>query len=335
MEIANVIQARSAKMVCVIVCLFLAANVVSLAQETPVPDAPVPDTTSPNTIPSSGTDAAPEKLRTQNSFIVVLTGDPFAVPHNATDVLADFGVRQGGLVLGKGKRYDGEISNDPVAACKIIEDSKPAFGLVTPGFYFKHKAALHMDAKFEAARHSYSTEQFRLFTAEKNVTLEALAGKTIATSLALESDWLEKVVLGKRCVPVWKQSGELASALIQMSRGDKDAPSAVLCNRALCADVDATPNLRSALHAVYTSPELNHPFFVAFTNNLNPGEGALLETHVYLMNDDDAGQKILQHLGIDAWIELNTHLMESAEKALSSEERKEEHEVETPVPSEK
>lgn len=160
-----------------------------------------------------------------------------------------------------GKSVDGAsfarrgVRSQPDDALKLLQDKgKPvALAIVSPGFYFKHKAALKLTVLAEARRDDNDGEQYVLLGMDS--TDKYPQGATVATSLTADSDWLNKAVLPapKDAKPVvWKQYDNLFDAAYAMIDGEKDAPKYVLADRvslkAIVADTELKglkPGLKS------------------------------------------------------------------------------------------
>ncbi|MCB9931931.1 MAG: hypothetical protein H6841_00755 [Planctomycetes bacterium] len=123
------------------------------------------------------------------------------------------------------------VRNKPDESLKLFQDEKKpvAVAIVSPGFYFKHKATLKLTALAEATRGGKDGEQYTLVGAAE--MKEYPAGKKVATSMSADLDWLNKAVLrapaGAKPVE-WVQYDNLSDAAYEIIDEEDGAPDFVL-----------------------------------------------------------------------------------------------------------
>ncbi len=142
------------------------------------------------------------------------------------------------------------VRNKPDDALKLLKDEKlpVAAAIVSPGFYLAHKDTLKLTALGEARRGGFNGEQFVL---RGKARIEGYPyGKRVATNLAAEPDWLNKVVLpmpaGGRGKPVeWVHYNNLMDAGYEIADAEDEAPDFVLLDRVSAKVFDEDQDLKT------------------------------------------------------------------------------------------
>lgn len=166
-------------------------------------------------------------------LVVFKLGEKYATDKQAGEAIDDFTDYLDARVNGVDFERRG-VRNDPAEALKLFknEDEPVGVAIVSPGFYFTHKDDLKLKAIAEATRGGKDGEQYTLVGADK---LEGYpGGKRVATSMTLDKDWLDKVVLRRPedAEPVkWVQYDNLMDAGYAIIDGEDNAPDYVLVDR--------------------------------------------------------------------------------------------------------
>ncbi|MCG3149287.1 MAG: hypothetical protein PCFJNLEI_02747 [Verrucomicrobiae bacterium] len=189
-------------------------------------------------------------------FLFLKTGEKFATQEAAGPTVAELTQQLGG-------DFEPRIFNDPAKAIEYVAKSKPAAGIVTPGFYITYAKALGMTPLLEVKRHKIPVERYVLVT--KQAT-ELTAIKSVATALAAEQMYVMRVVLQNklgeelRLQPTLDEEG----AVFDLVEGGKSAADAVLLEEAAWEVLRADPELGAQVKAAFTSAELPGNLVVTF-----------------------------------------------------------------------
>ncbi|MCC7510574.1 MAG: hypothetical protein IT464_14525 [Planctomycetes bacterium] len=185
------------------------------------------------------------------------------------------------------------VRNSPTEALKLFKDDKQpvAVGIVSPAFYFTNKDALKLTALAEARRGNADGARYTLVGATKPEKYPE--GKRIATSLTIEKEWLNRVVMPapENAKPIqWVQYDNLFDAAYEIIDGEDDAPDFVLADsislQAMQKDVDL-----KVLKLGLQSELLPQDLVVEVDSRLGAAREALLKALTDL-DKTDAGKKV-------------------------------------------
>lgn len=223
-------------------------------------------------------------------------GEKFATDEKAGETIDALSAYLGKHVEGANFVRRG-VRNKPDDALKLLraEDKTVAVAIVSPGFYFRNKAALKLTALAEARRGGNDGEQYAV------VGLDAAdkypEGAKIATGMAADADWLAKAVLptpeGKKAVQ-WVQADNLFDAAYAMFDKAKDAPQYVLADRVTLKALQADADLK-ALKVGLKSEVLPQDLVVEVDGRLGDKRDALKKALKELDTTDD-GKKLGENL---------------------------------------
>ncbi len=134
---------------------------------------------------------------------------------------------------------EGSYHNVPESAAKVIEEKKPAFGLVSLGFYLRYRRQFGLDAQLESEPGDRVVAVVRAGSFRR---LKDLAGKKVAGGPLYEPEFLRRVVLGKEAaIDAWqiRPTLRVSRALRRLHRGRVDA--VVLTGREFAALGEVSP----------------------------------------------------------------------------------------------
>ncbi|MEI6083235.1 MAG: hypothetical protein WCS70_02925 [Verrucomicrobiota bacterium] len=188
-------------------------------------------------------------------FLFLKTGEKFATQEAAGPTVATLTQQLGG-------DFEPRIFNDPAKAIEYVTKSKPAAGIVTPGFYLTYAKALGMTPVLEVKRQKIPTERYVLVM-KKTAGIET--ARTIATPLAAEQIYVMSVVLQNKLGDELhlKPTMDVEGAVFDLVEG-KNALDAVLMEEATWQVISADAELGAQVKAVFTSDELPGNLVVTF-----------------------------------------------------------------------
>ena len=207
--------------------------------------------------------------------------------------------------------------NDPVKAAEFSGKSKPALGIVTAGFYLTYAKALGMEPLLEIKRTGVKEERCILVTKKDGAeNLAKLEGKTIATPLAGEQRYVIGVVLqGKLGEEIrLQQTMDVEGAVFDLAEGSKKAADAVLLETGAWDLFKDDPDSGGKLKVVYQSEELPHDLVVAFAPKSEALSLDKLKQVLKDMNGNEDGQKVLQSIRVDSFVDIDSGRLSKAEK---------------------
>ncbi|MCA8916332.1 MAG: hypothetical protein KDB90_13060 [Planctomycetes bacterium] len=189
------------------------------------------------------------------------------------------------------------VRNKPADALKLFADEKKPVGvaIVSPGFYFSHKADLKLTALAEAQRGGKDGEQYSLVGAAE--MKEYPAGKKVATSMTADLDWLNKAVLRapEGAKPIeWVQYDNLADAGYEIIDKEDGAPDFVLVDRATLEIFAKDSDLKS-LKTGLQSELLPQDLVVEVDGRLGD-KRADLKKVLGALDQNEAGKKLGENL---------------------------------------
>ena len=231
-------------------------------------------------------------------FLFLKTGEKFATQEAAGPTVATLTQQLGG-------DYEPHIFNDPAKAIDYVAKSKPAAGIVTPGFYLTYAKALGMVPVMEVKRQKVAVERYVLVM-KKAAGIEA--AKTIVRPLAAEQVYVMSVVLQNKLGDELhlKLTLDVEGAVFDLVDGGKNAADAVLLEEATWQVLKADAEIGEKLKAVFTSDELPANLVVTFAGKAD-GEklkGALKATP----------PEILNSIRVEAFTDVDTARLKRAEE---------------------
>ena len=213
--------------------------------------------------------------RAQYGLAVFKLGERFATDDKAGESID-------ALCMWLGKQVEGAafvrrgVRNKPGDALKVLQsaDKAVAVAIVSPGFYFKHKAALKLTALAEARRGGNDGEEYVLLGL--NAAQKYPSGAKVATSMTADPDWLKAALPApKDAKPIeWVQRDNLFDAAWAIVDGDKGAPAFVLVDRVTRKAVEADAELK-VLKAGLKSENLPQDLVVEVDGRLGEKRAAL------------------------------------------------------------
>ncbi|MEK7865799.1 MAG: PhnD/SsuA/transferrin family substrate-binding protein [Planctomycetota bacterium] len=229
------------------------------------------------------------------AYVILKTGERFAVQEKAEEVLADFAawvaprVGQPSLV--------GRITNRPDEALTRVRESKPLFAIVTPAFYLEHREALGLALLAQTRRRGLAAEKYAVI-ARKGAT-ETPA--KVATSLMAEEPYLRKVALAGGPSSVdFAESSWIGDDVAAMAEGDPEAPEAVLVDRATLEFLREDEVLWGELSVTFESADLPPDAVVAFS--WTPEDVRVkLSTALLAMKEDVRGKEVCDLMQTDGF----------------------------------
>ncbi len=251
------------------------------------------------------------------SFLFLKTGEKFATQEIAGPTVEALTAYVGDKVAGTTNAFEPRVMNDPVKAAEFCGRSKPALGIVTPGFYLTYAKALGMEPLLETKRIGLKEERFVLVTRkEANDDLTKLEGKTIATPLANEQWYVTSVILQSKLGEEirLKPTMDVEGAVFDLAEGGKNATDAVLLESGAWDLFKDDPESGGKLKVLYQSDELPRDLVVVFgpaggTLNIDKVKQALKD-----MSGTEAGQKVLRNIQVESFTDINQSRLSGAEK---------------------
>ncbi len=244
-------------------------------------------------------------------FVILKTGERFAVQEKAEDVLADFGgwvaprVGQAALV--------GRITNRPDEALARVRETKPLFAIVSPAFYLEHRETLGMALLAQTRRNGLATERYAVLAAKGGPK----APKRLSTSLASEDAYVRKVALAggpASCELV--PSNWVGDDVAAIAEEDPEAPEAVLVDRATLEFFRKDEVLWGALEVVFESEDLPPDVVVAFS--WTPEDARVkLSAALLHMKEDVRGREVCGTLQTDGFGPVDESLWARAKESWS------------------
>lgn len=228
-------------------------------------------------------------------FVILKTGERFAVQEKADRVVADFGAwiaphaGQSALV--------GRITNRPDEALARIRETRPIFAIVTPAFYLEHRDALGMTILAQTRRRGMTAERYAVLVAKGGPK----SPSKIATALLAEEAYLRKVALaggpaGAELVATAWVGDDVAA----MSEGDPEAPEAVLVDRATLEFFREDEVIWGALDIAFESEDLPPDVVVAFS--WTPEDVRVkLSLALLAMKEDARGKEVCKTMQTDGF----------------------------------
>jgi hypothetical protein len=198
----------------------------------------------------------PALILAATGFLFVKTGEKFATSESAGPTLAAF-------LAQVDAGYEPRVFNDPGKAVEYAAKSKPAAGIVTPGFYLAYAKALGMEPILEVKRTDAPVERY-VVVAKKTAGDEP--GPVMVTPLAAEQIYVLNVILAGKFGRELrlKPTLDVEGAVFDLVEGGKNAGDAVLMEEATWKVIAADPELGPVTKVVFTSEELPGNLVVRF-----------------------------------------------------------------------
>lgn len=229
------------------------------------------------------------------TFVILKTGERFAVQEKAEDVLADFGawvaprVGQESLV--------GRITNRPDEALAKVRETKPLFAIVTPAFYLEHRNALGLVLLAQTRRRGLASERYAVLTRKGG----AKEPKRLTTSLTAEETYVRKVALaGGPSTAELVQSAWIGDDVAAMAEGDDEAPEAVVVDRATLEFLREDDVIWGPLDVVFESADLPPDAVVAFSWTSEEAR-VKLSAALLAMKEDAGGKEVCDLMQTDGF----------------------------------
>ena len=248
------------------------------------------------------------------TFLFLKTGEKFATQEVAGPTVGLLTAYVGDKT---GVKLEPRVMNDPVKAAELSSIDKPSIGIVTPGFYLQYAKALGMEPLLETKRTGVSEERYVL-VARKDASddLTQWTGKTIATPLAGEQRYVISVVLqGKLGEEIrLRQANDVEGAIFDLVDGAKTAAEGVLMEAGAWKLFEKDEEFGSKLKVVYQSGELPRDLVVLFGSKNGGPAADKLKAALTGMSGSGEGQKILQSIRVDSFVDLDRDRLTRAEK---------------------
>jgi hypothetical protein len=250
-------------------------------------------------------------------FLFLKTGEKFATQEIAGPTVEGLTAYIGEKVAGTTNAFEPRVMNDPVKAAEVCGRSKPALGIVTPGFYLTYAKALGMQPLLEVKRVGVKEERFVLIGRKDTPDdLTKLTGKTIATPLADEQWYVTSVILQNKVGEEvrLKPAPNVEGAVFDLAEGAKNAADAVLLETAAWDLFKDDPDSGGKLKVLYQSDQLPRDLVVVFA----PASGTLdvdkVKQVLKQMGNAEAGQKILRSIQVESFMDIDQIRLSGVEK---------------------
>ena len=248
------------------------------------------------------------------TFLFLKTGEKFATQEVAGPSVGLLTTYVGDKV---GTKLEPYVMNNPVRAAEFCGTEKPPVGIVTPGFYLQYAKALGMEPLLDTKRTGVKEERYVL-VARKDASddLAQWPGKTIATPLAGEERYVISVVLlGKLGEEIrLKLVNDVEGAVFDLVEGGKNAADAVLLEAGAWKLFEKDAELGPKLKVVFTSDELPRNLVVLLGSKSGALNADKLKAALKEMNGSEEGQKILQSIRVESFVDLDRDKLTRAEK---------------------
>jgi hypothetical protein len=250
-------------------------------------------------------------------FLFLKTGEKFATQEIAGPTVAGLTAYVGEKAAGTTNAFEPRVMNDPVKAAEFCGRSKPALGIVTPGFYLTYAKALGMEPLLETKRIGLKEERFVLVTRkEANDDLTKLEGKTIATPLANEQWYVISVILQNKLGEEirLKPTTDVEGVVFDLAEGGKNAADAVLVETGAWDMFKDDPESGGKLKVSYQSDELPRDLVVLFVDKAEVQNTDKVKQVLKDMSGTEAGQKVLRSIQVESFVDINRARLSDAEK---------------------
>lgn len=242
------------------------------------------------------------------AFLFLKTGEKFATQETAGQTVATFTHYLGA--------YEPQVINDPAKAVELCTSNKPPLGIVTPGFYLTYAKALGIEPLLEVRRQKVPMERYVLVVKRSAPDdLDALKGKTIATTLAAEQRYVISVVLKDRLGNEMrlKPITDVEGAVFDLVEGMKNTADAVLVEDAAWKLFEKDEELGPKVKAVYQSDELPRDLVVLFRPNADGVDAEKIKSVLKDMGNNDAGKQILNSIRVEAFVDVDKDRLSKAQ----------------------
>jgi len=260
------------------------------------------------------------------TFLFLKSGEKFATQEVAGPTVGLLTAYVGDRT---GVKLEPRVMNDPVKAAEFCGADKPRVGIVTPGFYLQYATALGMEPVLETRRTGVLEERYVL-VARKDASgdLAKWQGKTVATPLAGEQRYVTSVVLqGKLGEEIrLRQIDDVEGAIFDLTEDAgphrdnvaqgtaKNAADAVLMEAAAWKLFEKDEEFGPKLKVLFTSDELPRDLVVLFGSKSGALDADKLKTVLKGMSRSEDGQKILQSIRVESFVDLDRDKLTRTEK---------------------
>lgn len=232
-------------------------------------------------------------------FLFLKTGEPFATQDIAGPTVA-------GLTGYLGEQLDvgfePVVMNQPADAVLHVEKQKPAFGIVTAGFFLTYEKALGMQPLLQIRRLGRGGAKMVLVARQDAPDdLMEWSGQSIACALAAEERYLKAVVLAGQLGNEirFEAVKDVEGAIFDLVEKTDTPFAAVLLEAAQWAFYRDDPELGAALKTIFTSAELPDDLLVGFgAGDEKAAPAADLVQALAAMKETEDGQRILRSVEI-------------------------------------
>jgi hypothetical protein len=250
-------------------------------------------------------------------FLFLKTGEKFATQEIAAPTVSGLTAYIGEKVAGVTNAFEPRVMNDPVKAAEFSGKSKPVLGIVTAGFYLTYAKTLGMEPLLEIKRAGVKEERYVLVTRKDGRDdLAKLEGKTIATPLAGEQRYVVGVILQDKTGEEVRlqQTMDVEGPVFDLAEGSKKAVDAVLLETGAWDLFKDDPDSGGKLKVIYQSDELPHDLVVVFGPKSDAVNADKLKQVLKDMNGNADGQKVLQSIRVESFIDIDRDRLAKAEK---------------------
>ncbi len=247
-------------------------------------------------------------------FLFLKTGEKFATQDTAGPTVSTLAAYAGKQ---SGSDFDARIFNDPAKAIDYCVVSKPPVGIVTPGFYLTYAKTLGMEALLEAKQQKVDAERYVLVTRKDAPDdVSKFAGKTIATPLAAEQQYVIAVILQNKLGEEirLKSVTDVEGAVFDLAEKSKNAPDAILMEEATWKVISLDSELGPQTKAVFTSDDLPRNLVVLFRPNVGKLDVDKFKLSLKNMSNDPAGKEILNSVRVESFSDIDEARLKKAQE---------------------
>ena len=247
------------------------------------------------------------------TFLFLKTGEKFATQEVAGPTVGSLTAYVGDRL---GVKLEPRVMNDAVKAAEFCSAGKPPVGIVTPGFYLQYAKALGMEPLLETKRTGVKEERYVL-VARKDASddLAKWQGKTIATPLAGEQRYIISVVLQSKLGEEirLKPVNDVEGAVFDLVDAGKNAADAVLMETDAWKLFEKDEEFGPKLKVLFTSDELPRNLVVLLSPKSDALNADKLKAALKGMNGSEEGQKILQSIRVEAFVDIDKERLSQAQ----------------------
>lgn len=248
------------------------------------------------------------------AFLFLKTGEKFATQETAGPTVSAFLARAGKGM--DGAKFEPQVMNDPAKAVEFCAKKKPQFGIVTPGFYLAYAKELRMQPLLEVRRQKVESERFVLvMKTGADAGLDALKGKTIATTLAAEERYVLGVILQDKLSETrLKAVTDVEGAVMDLVEGVKSAADAVLMEEGAWKVIEKDEELGPKLKTIYSSEELPGALLVAFHTPACCDRFGKIKKAFQSLQETAEGREALGSIRVEKFADVNEDRLKRAQE---------------------